>query len=347
MVRIISALILAVTAACASAAEPLQLVDNPPDRHIVVKGDTLWDISGKFLKQPWRWPEIWGMNREQIKNPHLIYPGDVILLDLSGATPRLRRAKGLGSGGNSGNGKLQPQVYSEAVQEVIPSIPPNIIEPFISKPLILEPNTEAGEAVVVATAEDRMVVGNGDEAFVSGIPDTRVEKWHVFRPGKPLKDPDTGEVLAHEAFFLGHARLIKPGEPATIRILQAKQEIGRGDRLVPAPPPEIISYVPHRPDNEVAAKVVSIYGGVNEGGSHSVVALNRGRNDGLEVGHVLALFRNRVSSAVDMDGRRTSTPIPEERYALAFVFRVFDGIAYALVVESSKSVIVGDSARNP
>ncbi|MDR2189073.1 MAG: LysM peptidoglycan-binding domain-containing protein [Azonexus sp.] len=341
MVRIISALILAVTAACASAAEPLQLVDNPPDRHIVVKGDTLWDISGKFLKEPWRWPEIWRMNRDEIKNPHWIYPGDVILLDLSDGTPRLRRGKSFG------DGKLQPRIYSEEMGEAIPSIPPNVIEPFISRPLIVEPGGEAGDAVIVATAEDRVILGNGDEAYVSGIPDASVEKWHLFRPGKPLKDPDTGEVIAHEAFFLGNARLTRPGEPATIRIVQAKQEVGRGDRLRPAPPPEIISYVPHRPDGEIAAKVVSIYGGVNEGGTQSVVALNRGSKDGLEIGSVLALFRNRVSVAIDADGRRSSTPIPEERYGLAFVFRVFDGVAYALVVESSKPVIVGDSARNP
>jgi hypothetical protein len=330
---------------CASAAEPLQLVDNPPDRYIVVKGDTLWGISGKFLKEPWRWPEIWRMNRDEIKNPHWIYPGDVILLDFSDGAPRLRQAKGLSSGGN---GRLEPKVYSQAVQEVIPSIPPNVIEPFISRPLIVEAGAEAGEAVIVATAEDRMVLGNGDEAFASGIPDGSVERWHLYRAGKALKDPDTGEVLAHEAFFLGSARLVRPGEPATLRIIQARQEIGRGDHLRPAPPPEITSYVPHRPDGEIAAKVVSIYGGVSEGGTQSVIALNRGGKDGLEVGNVLALFRNRVSVAVDMEnGRRSSMPIPEERYGLAFVFRVFDGIAYALVVESSKSVIVGDSARNP
>ncbi len=343
MVRIISALILAVTAVCASAADPLQLVDNPPDRHIVVKGDTLWDISGKFLKQPWRWPEIWQMNRDQIKNPHLIYPGDVVLLDMSSGSPRLRLGKKVGAS----TGKLQPTVYSKPIQQVVPSIPPNAIEPFISQPLVIEDGELNTGVKIVAMQEDRMLVGTGDSFYASGIPDAAVEKWHVFRKGKPLKDPATGKILAYEAFFLGNARLVKPGEPALLRVSLAKEEIARGDRLIPAPEPEIISYVPHRPEQDVSARVLGIYGGLREGGANSVVALNVGKNDGMEIGHVVALYRKRVSLDVDDSGRRTETPVPDERYGLAFVFRVFKGISYALVVESSKAVIVGDTARNP
>ena len=343
MVRIISALILAVTAVCASAADPLQLVDNPPDRHVVVKGDTLWDISGKFLKQPWRWPEIWQMNRDQIKNPHLIYPGDVVLLDMSSGSPRLRLGKKVGAG----TGKLQPTVYSKPIQQVVPSIPPNAIEPFISQPLVIEDGELNTGVKIVAMQEDRMLVGTGDSFYASGIPDAAVEKWHVFRKGKPLKDPATGKILAYEAFFLGNARLVKPGEPALLRVSLAKEEIARGDRLIPAPEPEIISYVPHRPEQDVSARVLGIYGGLREGGANSVVALNVGKNDGMEIGHVVALYRKRVSLDVDDSGRRTSTPVPDERYGLAFVFRVFNGVSYALVVESSKAVIVGDTARNP
>jgi hypothetical protein len=343
MVRIISALILAVTAVCASAAEPLKLVDNPPDRHIVVKGDTLWGISGKFLKQPWRWPEIWQMNKEQIKNPHWIYPGDIILLDMSSGSPRLKMAKRVGGQ----NVRNQPTVHSTPVQQVIPSIPPNVIEPFISQPLIVEASDTNTGVRIVAAQEDRMLLGSGDSFYASGIPDASIEKWHVFRKGKPLKDPETGEIIAYEAYFLGNARLVKPGEPATLRVTLAKEEMARGDQLIPAPPPEIISYAPHRPDQEVSARVMSIYGGVQEGGTTSVVSLTRGKKDGLEIGHVVALFRKRISVNVDDDGIRSSTPVPEERYGLAFVFRVFDRVAYALVVDSSKSVIVGDSARNP
>ena len=338
MLRIISALILAVTATCAIAAEPVQLVDNPPDRHIVVPGDTLWGISGKFLKQPWRWPEVWRMNREQIKNPHRIYPGDIVLLDDFRGGPRLRVAKPM---------KLQPKVYSEAIQQEIPSIPANVIEPFISKPLIIDPNEHATAPRFVASQEDRVFMGIGDTGFVAGIPDTKIVNWHVYRPGKPLKDPETQEIIGHEAFFLGSASLTQAGEPAVMRITEAKEEIGRGDRLVPAPPVNLISYAPHRPEAEVTAKVMSIYGGVNEAGKYSVVTISRGKNAELEPGHVLALFRTRVSQGYDDNDRRVTTTIPEERYALAFVFRVFDRVAYALVVETSKPVIVGDAARNP
>jgi hypothetical protein len=346
MVRIISALILAVTAVCASAAEPLKLVDNPPDRHVVVRGDTLWGISGKFLKEPWRWPEIWNMNREEIKNPHLIYPGQVVYLDRSGKTPRLRLGKPVKSG--SGTVKLQPHVYSDPVQQAIPSIPPNQIEPFLSQPLVVEQGELDTVPRIVAGPEFRGMMGNGDQAFATAIPDASVVRWNVFRPGKPLIDPDTGATIGYEAFFLGNANLVQPGEPAALQITVAKEEIMRGDRLIPAPPVNIISYVPHRPDNQVAARVMTIYGGVNEGGRASIVSLNRGKNDGLEVGHVLALFRNRIASAIDQDTmRRVDTPIPEERYALVFVFRVFNGVSYALVLESSKPVTVGDYARNP
>lgn len=343
MVRIISALILAVTAACASAAEPLQLVDNPPDRHIVVRGDTLWAISGKFLQQPWRWPEVWQLNKDEIKNPHLIYPGDIIVLDRSGDTPRLRIAKPV----VSRDEKLQPKVHSQTIREALPSIPPNVIEPFLSRPLVIEPGEHDTLPRIIAAQEDRMLMGAGDTAFVTNIPDASVENWQVFRPGKPLVDPETKQVIGHEAYFLGNAKLIQPGAPAAIRLTVAKEEIGRGDRLLPAPPANIMAYAPHKPDQVIEAKIMSIYGGLREGGAGSVITVNRGSNHDLEVGHVLALFRKRASISFDENVRRIETPVPEERYALAFVFRVFDRVAYALVLESSKSVIVGDAVRNP
>lgn len=338
MVRIISALILAVTAACASAEEPVKLVDNPPDRHIVVPGDTLWGISGKFLKEPWRWPEVWRLNKDQIKNPHRIYPGDVVLLDLSSGKPQFKIAKPV---------KVQPQVYSDTLRQEIPSIPPNVIEPFISQPLVIEATQMDSAPRIVATQEDRVFLGSGDAGFVSGIPDAKIVNWQVYRPGKPLKDPDNGEVIGYEAFFLGNVKLVRPGEPATVAVTAAKEEIGRGDRLVPAGVPHLASYAPHKPEQTVAGRVMSIYGGLDEGGKYSVVSLNRGSRNGLEPGHVVALYRSRVSGGYDDSGKRIQTAIPDERYALAFVFRTFDRVAYALVMETTKPVIIGDAIRNP
>jgi hypothetical protein len=264
------------------------------------------------------------------------------LLDHFGGNPRLKIAKPM-------NNKLQPTIYSEAVQQAIPSIPPHIIEPFLSQPLVLEPGQVDGLARIVAGPENRGMMGNGDQAFATAIPDASVVSWNVFRPSKPLVDPETKEIIGYEAFFLGNARLVQPGEPSVLQITVAKEEIMRGDRLLPAPPANIISYVPHRPDRPVAATVMTIYGGVYEGGRASIISLNRGINDGLEVGNVLALFRNRISVAIDGDEtmQRVDTPIPEERYALVFVFRVFNRVSYALVLESSRPVAIGDSARNP
>ena len=347
MVRIISALILAVTAALASAADGPGLVDNPPDRHIVVKGDTLWGISGKFLKEPWRWPEIWNLNRDQIKNPHLIYPGDVVYLDRSGAKPRLRVGKKVGSGGTTGVDKIGPQIYSSPSASAIPSIPPHAIEPFISRPLVVEVGQEVSPATIVATQEERQMVGMGDVAFVSGIPDASVEQWFVYRPAKQMVDPDTGEVLGYEAYFLGSARLIKPGEPAVVRITEAKEEILRGDRLLPAPPPGLMSYAPHLADKEISGRIMGLYGEKTEGGKGVVVTLNRGKADGVNLGQVFAIYSNRTSFGYDANMRRVETPIPEERYGVVFIFRVFDRVAYGLVMEASKPVVIGDSIRTP
>jgi len=338
MFRIISALILAVTATCAIAQEKLKLVDQPPERHIVVQGDTLWGIAGHFMKEPWRWPEIWRLNKQQIKNPHLIYPGDIVVLDMSGGNPRLKLAKPL---------KLTPQVYSSEVKKEIPTIPQNIIEPFLSKPLVVGENELKDLPRIIASQEDRVLIGNGDTAYVSGIPDNSREKWSIYRPGKAIVDPISKETLGYEALDLGTARLIKSGTPATIGIITAREEIARGDRLLPAPRPDLISYVPRAPEKAIDARILSIHGGLTEGGRHSVVMINRGSKDGLEVGHVLAMFRKTTAAAYDDDNRRITMELPEERYGLMLVFRTFDRVSYALVMDSARSLLAGDAARNP
>ncbi len=341
MVRIISALILAATAACAVAQEQLQLVDNPPDRHVVVRGDTLWGISGKFLKEPWRWPEIWRLNKDQIKNPHRIYPGDIVVLDLSSGSPQLRIGRPLGPE------KLQPQIYSDSEKQEIPSIPAAVIEPFISRPLIVTEQELKDAPRIIAGPENRFFIGGGDTAYATGITNDRTVRWSVYRPGKALKDPDTDKVLGYEAFDLGNAVLTQIGSPATIKITVAREEMGRGDRLVPAPQPDIIAYVPRAPEQRIAGRIISVYGGLSEAGRFSVITLNRGSRDGLERGHVLALYRKQVTSGRDENDKKINAMLPDERYGLVFVFRTFERLSYALVMEAGKSVIVGDSLKNP
>jgi hypothetical protein len=320
-----------VAAAAEPETDPLKLAPNAPTTYVVVKGDTLWDIAGRFLEKPWRWPEIWGLNKKQIKNPHRIYPGNVIVLDLSGGDPRLRIAK-----------RLTPEVLDEPIDKEIPSIPVHIIAPFITRPLIVGENELLNAPVVVSTPESRVMAGNGDDIFVKGITTDQI-RWHVYRPGAPIKDPrDTSKVLAYEADYLGTADVTQRGEVAILNVTSAREEIQQGNLLIPAEEPDFEPYMPHTVTQDVTGYVVSIHGGVSSGGKDSVIAINLGAKDGIEKGHVLGLFTNR--SAVYQG---ETVKLPEERYGIAFVFRVFDNISYALVMESQRPITLGDTAKNP
>ena len=342
MIRILSAFVLAVfgtlSAGLASAADPApRLADTAPNQYVVLPGDTLWDISARFLKEPWRWPEIWRMNRAQIRNPHRIYPGDVIVLDRDAAGKPFLRLEA----------KLRPQIHAETLTQAVPSIPPNVIDPFIATPLFVEQNTLQSAPRIVATQQDRVFLGKGDTAYVEGAPSAQ-SQWHVFRNGQPLYDPENPKlILGYEAFHLGSATQVQPGNPAVFQIDTAKQEIGYGDRLVPAARPELVDYVPHAPDQRIEGRVVSVYGGVGSGGKLSIVALNRGKADGVEVGHVLALERNRTVVQRDEEDRQQSVVIPALRFGLVFVFRLFEHVSYALAVQSDGTIEVNDFIRTP
>lgn len=338
MRRIISALLLSISAGTALAQTPLELADNAPDKYVVTKGDSLWTIAAKFLKEPYRWPELWRMNKAQVHNPNRIYPGNIIILDRSGGDPQLKLASPL---------KLSPKVYEAENAKAINSIPTNAIEAFLSRPLVVEPGTLESAPAIIATQEDRVFLGVGDQAFVVGLNTEIADSWHVYRPGKPLRDPDTKEVLGLEAFFLGTVKLIQPGDTAVVQVTSSKEEMGRGHRLLPATLPDLTAYVPHAPDNQVVAKVMTVYGGVDEAGRYSIISLNRGTRDGLEIGHVLALLRQRQANFKDNEGKPQSFQLPDERYGLVFIFRVFEKISYALVVQTSRPVILGDRLVTP
>lgn len=335
---IISLILLFGLAPLAALGADLALKDNPPERHVVAPGDTLWGIASKYLKDPWRWPELWGMNRDQIKNPHRIFPGDVLVLEKNGGRSQLRVARE--------TVKLSPQARIEPLErEAIPSIPASAIEPFLSQPLVIEANGLDSAPVLVGGYEQRVIFGNGDTVFVKGLPKDQGPLWQVYRPGRALVDPETQEALGLEAIYLGEAQALTFDEISTIQITKSAQEIGRGDRLVASPGAVFANYAPHAPDKAIKGRVISAYGGVAEMGRNSILTINRGKRDGLEPGHVLALYR--AGDAAYVSRKESAERLPDERYGLVFVFRAFERVSYALVLQSSRQVNVLDLVQNP
>jgi hypothetical protein len=217
MRKLLSALTLSVLAVSSPAwADTLKIQENAPDQHVVVKGDTLWDISGKFLTQPWRWPEIWQLNRDTIKNPHWIYPGDTIVLDRSGSQPRLRLVKGEGHGLNTV--KLSPVVREEKIDSgAVQTIPISAIHAFLSQPRVVSAGALDDAPFILGSNTERVIYARGDEAFATGGP-AGVTRWNILRPGKALKDPETGEVLGYEVEYIGDARTLSAGAPVNLLI---------------------------------------------------------------------------------------------------------------------------------
>ncbi|MDD4929169.1 MAG: LysM peptidoglycan-binding domain-containing protein [Gallionella sp.] len=316
---------------------------DAPDQYTIVKGDTLWDISGKFFKDPWKWPHIWGMNKNTIKDPHWIYPGTPILLDRANGTLIVgsRAVSGSGSGDVV---KLFPQMRTEgSIHDAIPTIPSKEIEPFLSQPLVVADEVLPGAPTLVGLPEKRFVAGEGDIAYVKGLSQNMGNQWQLYRPGKTFIDPDTKEVLGHEAVYLGAAEVKHFGDVSTVIVTEAKQEILVGDHL--ASPAEKVapSYLPRSPSSPVSARVISVYGGLSQAGQNTVITLNKGARDGLQSGHVLALY----SKGVEVKDNGKAVELPDERYGLLYVFRVFDKVSYALVMQTHLPVQLLDRAKNP
>lgn len=341
----------------AQAGVPLsELSPNAPDSHTVKRGDTLWGISSIFLKSPWRWPELWGMNLEQIRNPHLIYPGQVLVLEKVDGRARLRVAQPVGGSGDTV--KLSPRVRSEAVDAgAIAAIPLHLIGPFLNEAVVFNSNELAAAPRIVASQESRVMLGRGDVAYVRGeIP--AQSDFRVFREAVALKDPGTQEVLGYEARYLGTARFDREGGsatvadkaqivPATFTVTSIRQEIGVGDRLAPVPPSDFAAYVPHAPSGPVDGRIVAIYGDGLNAGQNQVVSINKGAADGIERGHVLALWRDGESAIDRTDPKRPVMKLPDERHGMLFVFRVFDRVSYALIVQVQQPVKSGDRFTQP
>ncbi len=357
-------------------ADELVVRENAPGRYVVVKGDTLWDISNKFFKDPWKWPQIWGLNKEAVKNPHWIYPGNVIYLDPNtktlhfGALPTSQVALVAAVPPSvelaSEIQKLSPKIrVIKSEHGAIASIPNNVIAAFLTKPLVIENEEIEGAPTLIGSIENRSLLSFGDTVFARGMPLNKGSLWQLYRPGKALIDPDTDGILAYEAIYLGDARiqkydgltmnrwgqaqlqndasLQKNDEITTLKITKSVLDIQKGDSFIQSSVELSSSYIPRSPSFKIKAKVISIYGGVDQGGQNAIVTLNKGQRDGLENGHVLALYKERE---VSKHSGETYT-LPAFRYGLIFVFRTFDKVSYALVMQVQRTVQLLDSVETP
>lgn len=367
-----------------SFAQDILLQKDAPDRHVVVKGDTLWGISGKFLKDPWQWPKVWRMNRSQIKNPHLIYPGDVVVLDTSSGSPQLKLVRE--------TVVLEPGIIEEPLDaEAIQTISPSVITPFLSQPLLIENGQLDSSPRIISGPDNRVILSPGTRVYINDIKEGTGTHWNIYRPGEQLTDPDTQQVIGTEAIYLGDVDIARYGAPATGDIVRAKEEIFAKDRLVVSADEFKSSFVPHAPETEINGRILRIYGGVAEGGPNTVVSINRGKNDGLEEGHVLAIKRygkvitdpeykdektNQVTPedknlkelnfdvTTDPDGKKIvnfekdtkqtnvalkpgQIKLPDERVGLLMVFRTFDKVAYGLIMNSSDAIYTLDAVQTP
>ena len=348
----------------AQAGVPLsELAANAPESYTVKPGDTLWAISGLFLKSAWRWPELWGMNRTQIANPHLIYPGQVLELVTVDGRASLRLRGDADMAGGLPIVKLTPQVRSSPFDSnAIAAIPLALIEPFLNEAVVFDGDALARAPRIVATTEGHVLLTGGEMAYARSDTEgelTQAPDYRIFRNTRPLLDPTTREILGYEAPYLGTAELVRPGAsnttpdgkieiiPATIRIKAVRQEVGVGDRLSPVPQRSFDRYVPHAPTTPIAGQIVSIYGDALNAGQNQIVALNRGSRDGMERGHVLALW---LAGRTTLD-RTAAKPevirLPDERHGVLFVFQVYSRVSYALIMSVKEPVRAGDRFTQP
>lgn len=353
-------------------ADEVQLKPDHPERYTVKKGDTLWDISGRFLKSPWHWPRIWRIN-EQIRNPHLIYPGDVIVmrwvdgkpeltvlraeklpaekpaepgaLPLTEAAPETRAPEVARPADDGRTVRLSPRVHVEPIDAAIPTIPPSAIVPFLSQPLAVGEKELENAGYVTVGLDNRLALADRSEFYGRGVT-ADAEFFHVFRPGKAIHHPDTRELLAYEAQYLGDARKLESGDPTKLVVTSIKQEILPTDRLLAASPkPALPYYYPRAPQTTVNGRVVSALNAVAEIGPFSIIGISLGKREGIEEGHVLRVMRH-IGSHRDPLTRK-DYQLPDEQAALVMVFRTFEKISYALVMTASRPVYLGDAVTTP
>jgi hypothetical protein len=345
----------------------VQLQPDHPTRYTVVEGDTLWDISTRFLRTPWHWPRIWKIN-EQIANPHLIYPGDVMVLRFVDGRPELTVVRdgqpgevplvdedlpisevleGVAGAPNGTVVRLSPKVLSKPLAQPIPTISPDVILPFLTRPLFVDDDQLEKSGYVTIGLDDRIALGDNSEFYARGLPeDADAEFYMLYRKGKKIKDPDTKKFLGYEAIYLGDAQMLRPGDPAKLVVTKVKQEILPRDNLLVAPRKAPLPYYfPHVPETQLRGRIVTALNAVSEVGPFTIVSVNLGRRDGIEEGHVFRITR-RAGKHKDPVTRR-KYQLPDEDSGLMMIFRPYEKLSYGLIINATRPIHILDAVVTP
>jgi len=326
-------------------ADTLRINPNHPDQYTVVKGDTLWDISGKFLDHPWQWPELW-RNNPQIKNPHWIYPGDTLYFSYVNGVPQLSLTPPSGYGVQP---DLTPHIRESAIEQAVPMIPSDAIAQFLSSPKVVSAEEIAQSPYVLEIADEHLIAGSGDRIYVRSIENPEGLGYTVYREGKPYVSPETQEILGYEAQYVADTLVESPGDPATLRITKSDSEVRRGDRLMLTVEGEMaLNYFPRPPEHAVTGSILRVMGGVSRIGQHDIVVIDKGTADGLEVGHTLDIYRK---GRVVIDRHQSEGPqevkLPDELAGELLVFRPFERVSYALVMKATSAIHILDKVQTP
>ncbi|GJL80734.1 MAG: hypothetical protein DHS20C01_03680 [marine bacterium B5-7] len=343
LLPIVLALVVGLTSVASSVvlADELELKDGHPERYVVREGDTLWDISARFLVDPWRWPEIWKAN-PYIDNPHLIYPGDVLVFTNINGNPSLRVLRNE----NLAVEKLSPRIREEAVDDAITTIPPGVIEPFLTEGMVLDADAIDDLGYVVLGVEGNIVVGEGSEIYARNLVEPVSKVYQVFRPGDALIHPVTNEYLGTEATYLGDATMLRADDVSKLLVTRSVEEIAPSDRLLPVERDIAKPYFhPHAPEGDVLGYIIKAAKGVSEVGPYSIVIISLGLANGIEEGHVLRIRHNKAPIKDPVTGRQLE--LPEEDSGLLMVFKAFERVSYALVMDATRAIHVNDSLVSP
>ncbi|MBV1908864.1 MAG: LysM peptidoglycan-binding domain-containing protein [Kangiellaceae bacterium] len=341
-----------------------ELREGHPEFHVVQPGDTLWDISQSFLQSPWLWPEIWHVN-EQVDNPHLIFPGDILSLVYIDGQPRITKSNRL----PNGTIKLTPRARELTADQAITTIPLDAILPFLTSARVLDEDELNKAPYLVGSDSERLLAAQDHKVYIRGIQDEVVNNYSFFRIGDNYMDPISGEYLGTEAVHLGEGLKLKSGDPAILKVKKSIEELRLGDRVWPTNDDQIRPvYFPHAPAGFDGGQIISVYGGVEQIGQFDIVVINRGERENMEVGHVLDIYQrgqtivDKIATERRLDDEDVSTwdkikesvtnekqkvTLPDERAGQLMVFRTFDKVSLALVLKATRVIHTLDKVKTP